>query len=73
MFDDVPDWVWHELRLHIFRYDLNYADNFRAYRESDGLCKEAFLASYAAGCCGFYEGAAYHEGEKWIIGCNYDH
>ncbi len=72
-FKDVPQEVWGELETQIVLKGLDYADNFRAYRVSDGLYKKQFLEAVQNGCCGEYESSTVHNGEEWIIGCNHGH
>jgi len=72
-FENVPKEVWDELRLRTIEFDLEYADNFRAYRTSAGMHKQDFLRAYNNGCCGYYEGGITHNSEKWVVGCNYGH
>lgn len=72
-FPNVPKEVWFELEIQIAEQDLDCADNFRAYRVSDGLYRSEFIKRYNAGCCGSYENGATNGGEKWIVGCNYGH
>ena len=70
-FPYVPQEVWDELNLRVA--ELECVDNFRAYRESDGFYEKEFVAAKENGCCGEYEGATIHSGDKWIIGCNHGH
>tara|TARA_Y100001938_G_C7786465_1_gene280431 strand:- start:190 stop:426 length:237 start_codon:yes stop_codon:yes gene_type:complete len=72
-FPNVPKEVWYELELQIAENNLEYADNYRAYRVSDGLHFDEFVKRYKAGCCGSYENGMNYNGERWIIGCNYGH
>lgn len=72
-FDTVPEQVWDDLRYQIAQRDLEYADNFRAYRFIDDYLRKEFEAARNKGCCGCYESATTVNGQKWIIGCNYGH
>ena len=72
-FNDVPKNVWDELEIQIHLNLLECTNKRRAYRVSDGLHKEQFIAACNSGQCGVYESSTIHNGEKWIIGCNYGH
>ncbi len=72
-FEQVPKQVWENLEYEIARAELEYADNYRAYRVKDDLCREAFLQAVRQGCCGSFESSTTVAGDKWIIGCNYGH
>lgn len=55
-FKQVPSEVWDKLNEDIETdNDLEYVDNFRAYRVSDGLLHEEYKEAERNGCCGFYE------------------
>ena len=68
-----PDGVMEALDYQVGRNDLEYADNYRAFRDKDNFLKDSFLAKESTGCCGFFEDAVTVNGEKWIVGCNYGH
>ena len=72
-FNAVPEQVWDDLQYEIERNELEYADNFRAYRVSDDFLREAFDEAERSGCCGFFQTHTVVDSEKWIIGCNYGH
>ena len=72
-FEYVPMEVWEDLEYEIMRAQLDYADNYRAYRYSDGWYKEAFKAAARRGCCGDFQSHTIINGEKWIIACNHGH
>jgi len=72
-FGDVPQQVWEALEYEIGRNQLDYADNYRAYRWDDEYLKPLYIASANRGCCGFFESSTIVNGAKWIIGCNYGH
>ena len=56
------------------RHDLEYADNYRAYRVNDGFLKSQFFHRRKQGCCGELESNYIDlSGNKWVIGCNYGH
>lgn len=69
----VPKQVWADLEYEVARHDLDCADNFRAYRVSDGYGFETYQRAADTGCCGYFEGSTVVDGQKWIIGCNYGH
>lgn len=72
-FADVPDAVWKDLDYEIGRADLDFVDNYRAYRFSDGFLKEEYEAAKLKGCCGFFDTWVTVDGEKWGVGCNHGH
>ena len=72
-FPKVPREVWEALEWQVNSTPLECADNFRAYRERDGLYKKQFVEAEEKGCCGNYESWTIYSGDKWIIGCNYGH
>ena len=71
--DKVPQEVWDDLRYEIGRADLEYDDNWRAYRYKDKFLFKEFKQAENKGCCGFFNTSTIINGEKWIIGCNYGH
>lgn len=74
MFDKIPTDVIEALEYEIARAGLEYVDNYRAYRRSDGFLKEEFEKARERGCCGCYEvGVVAENGAHWIVGCNYGH
>ena len=72
-FAEVPGWVWEDLEYEIARAELEYADNFRAYRPRDNKYASQYEMAEGAGCCGSFETAVKEDGERWIVGCNYGH
>lgn len=73
-FERVPDKVWEELQYEIYRAQLDYDNNWRAYRHHDGLHFSDWKLSLKKGCCGEFQTHVYDEdGLKWIVGCNYGH
>ena len=72
-FEAVPFEVWEDLQYEIARSDLEYADNFRAYRFRDNYLFDEFQKAERNGCCGVFQSHTVVNGEKWIIGCNYGH
>ena len=72
-FSKVPQEVWEDLKYEIARNDLDYADNYRAYRYKDSFLKDEFIKADNQGCCGCFESHTVVDGEKWIIGANYGH
>lgn len=54
--------------------DMEYADNYRAYRHKDGLHQEDYDETYRHGCCGYFDtDFVDSHGDTWTIGCNYGH
>lgn len=72
-FQLAPCEVWRDLEIEIAKTGLEFADNFRAYRYSDGWYVLDFVAAEESGCCGFFTSWTVVNGEKWIIGCNHGH
>lgn len=70
---DIPKVVWEEINYLAMKHDLEYADNFRAYRVGDEEGKQHFIEKHKHGCCGSWEGGCTIDGVKWVIGCNYGH
>jgi hypothetical protein len=73
MFEQVPDEVWKDLEYEVRREDLDYADNYRAYRYKDRLHFDDFVKAEKNGCCGTFSSHTTVNGDKWIISCNYGH
>ena len=69
----VPQQVWDDLHYEVGRADLEYADNYRAYRVKDDLGLPEFDSKRLRGCCGEFEASTKVDGDQWIIGCNYGH
>jgi len=72
-FSDVPHQVWEDLVYEIGRNQLDYADNYRAYRWNDEFLKAEYIKATNSGCCGVFESSTIVNGDKWIIGCNHGH
>ena len=73
-FDGVPKEVWYDLLYEINKYELENADNLRAYRLKDNAYRSVYNKREQQGCCGFFETwTKTRSGETWIIGCNYGH
>lgn len=71
---EIPADVLDELRYEIGRNDLEYADNYRAYRRKDAFGYDEFIAKRKRGCCGSFETSIVDEaGDEWMVGCNYGH
>lgn len=70
---EIPKQVWEDLEYEIIKNDLEYADNFRAYRYKDKLFFDEFMYHENNGCCGVFHSHTIINGEKWIIACNYGH
>jgi hypothetical protein len=71
--DKVPHAVWSALRSIVENEELEYADNFRAYRVSDEKHYEEFKELEKNGCCGSFERIIKVKKEEWCVGCNYGH
>jgi hypothetical protein len=70
----LPADVLRELRYEIARAELEYDDNYRAYRARDNHMREDFTKIRRDGCCGSFETSIVDDaGDKWIVGCNYGH
>ena len=70
----IPDEIIEAIEYEIGRYELDCADNYRAYRLSDKFLKRQFLDRKNRGCCGEFESTYIDlSGNKWVIGCNYGH
>lgn len=70
----IPTEVRHELQYEIARHELEYADNYRAYRVRDNFLFDDWSTAYHQGCCGSFDTViTLKNGEKWIVGCNYGH
>ena len=70
----VPVEVVEAIEYEAARCELEYVDNYRAYRVSDNFLKEDFINKFSFGCCGSFESHCIDlAGNKWIIGCNYGH
>ena len=68
-----PDEVMEALDYEVGRNDLDFADNYRAFRDRDNFLKNSFLEKESTGCCGGFETAVTVNGERWIVGCNFGH
>lgn len=73
MFSKVPAAVWQALEDDIEEKDLEYADNYRAYRISDKFLLAEYGEAESHGCCGYYSSTVVVDGEEWMYGCNYGH
>ena len=70
----IPTEIIEAIEYEVGRYDLEYADNYRAYRLNDGFLKSQFFHRRKRGCCGEFESNYIDlSGDKWVIGCNYGH
>lgn len=69
----IPDEVWKAIDYEVQAADLEYADNYRAYRVQDGWGKADFEEREAGGCCGSATFQLMVHGVRWIGGCNYGH
>ena len=71
--DRIPEDILKEILYRTIELNLEFADNFRAYRVRDGYLRDEFVKAVARGCCGVYEHGTTYQGDKWVIGCNYGH
>ena len=62
-----------KLERQIQYHELDYADNYRAYRKEDCKGFSQFKEKEKQGCCGVYEGSVTVHGDTWIVACNYGH
>jgi len=69
----IPDQVIADIDYEVGRNQLEYADNYRAYRLKDGLGQREFNHKRRKGCCGEFESSTVVDGDQWIIGCNHGH
>jgi hypothetical protein len=74
MYNDLPDEIIEAIGYEVGHNDLDYDDNYRAYRHKDDKFREDYEMSLDAGCCGFFD-VHYTDlsGDVWTIGCNYGH
>lgn len=73
-FERVPADVWEDLLYEINKAELEYADNYRAYRWKDGLHIGSYKKAVNNGCCGEAQWwTKSRSGDIWRIGCNYGH
>lgn len=72
-FNKVPDQVFLDLEYEVAKAELDYADNYRAYRYHDNYLRKEYKQAWSQGCCGYFETSTTVDGVKWIIGCNYGH
>ena len=70
---EIPEQVWKDLQYEIAKNDLEYADNYRAYRYKDKLFYDEYCYWDDRGCCGVFRSHTIVDGDKWIIACNYGH
>lgn len=72
---NVPSIVWDTLDHFIKEEDLDFADNYRAYRVRDELNKDDYDYAKKTGCCGSRDWKVTIPtlNEEWVIGCNYGH
>ena len=69
----IPMQVMIDIDYEVGRNQLEYADNYRAYRLKDGLGQLEFDHNKRNGCCGEFESSTIVDGDQWIIGCNHGH
>lgn len=71
----IPQAVWDMLERFIEGQDLEFADNYRAYRVRDGYGKEQYDYAKSTGCCGTADWKVTIPAlnEEWVFGCNYGH
>ena len=74
MYTDLPKEIIEAIQYEIGRNNLDFADNYRAYRCRDCYGFEDYHNSVDEGCCGFFDSNYIDsKGDKWVIGCNYGH
>ncbi len=71
--ENIPDEVLEKIREVVEAGDYEYADNYRAYRISDGFGLAQFDYAESQGCCGSHSEEVTVNGEQWMIGFNYGH
>lgn len=71
---NLPKEIIEAICYEIGRNDLDFADNYRAYRHKDDYLYLDYLATLDGGCCGYFD-VDYidRNGDTWTIGCNYGH
>jgi len=74
MYTQLPKEIIDAIECEIDHNDLEYADNYRAYRHKDGHLEQEYYCRIDHGCCGFFD-VEYIDfnGDTWTIGCNYGH
>lgn len=74
MYKQLPEEIIEAISYEVGRNDLEYADNYRAYRHKDGKFQEDYDDAVQHGCCGYWD-IDYTDthGDVWTIGCNYGH
>lgn len=74
MLKHLPEEIIEAINYEVGRGDLDFADNYRAYRHKDDKFLEEYNTSYDYGCCGYLDmDYVDAEGDTWTIGCNYGH
>lgn len=69
----MPNKVEDEINRLVEEEDLEYADNYRAYRIGNSKEHAAFNEATAEGCCGDLHWNFELDGVAWIVGCNFGH
>ena len=74
MSNHLPEEIIEAIMHEVVLADLEFYDNFRAYRHKDNMFKKEYDEAYDWGCCGFFD-TDYTDtnGDVWTIGCNYGH
>lgn len=62
-----------ELRYHIARLGLDYADNFRYACWTNSEEMKAYVDQIERGCCGRFDHKFKYRGVEYTVGCNYGH
>jgi hypothetical protein len=71
---EIPQEIIDTINYEVAHYELDCADNYRAYRHKDNLGFEDYRDTRNEGCCGFYDSDYVDDnGDTWTIGCNYGH
>lgn len=62
-----------ELKYHIARLDLEYADNCRYARLDNKEEMAEYNRQIQRGCCGQFDHKFKYQGIEYTVGCNYGH
>lgn len=62
-----------ELRYHIARCGLEYADNFRYACCNNKEEMAEYNLQRERGCCGFFDHKFKYKSVEYTVGCNYGH
>jgi len=74
MWKQLPKEIIEAINLEVGRNELDYADNYRAYRHKDNHLYQEYMDCLNHGCCGYFDVECVDlNGDTWTIGCNYGH